>query len=99
MELTEADRRLLERAISLYGTPAQWDMVMEECSEVTTSVLHFRRGRATTDQVAEEVADALIMLEQARMMVGAKRVDRIMRKKLDRLEGNIQRREEVESKP
>jgi hypothetical protein len=93
MVLTEDDRRLLGRAVALWGAPQQWDMVLEECSEVITSVLHFRRGRATTDQVAEEVADALIMLEQAREMVGAARVDRIVAAKLKRLLVNVSKGE------
>ncbi len=89
MEMTEDDRRLLDRAIALYGERKQWDMVIEECTELTLAIMHRRRERATEDQVAEEVADVLIMAQQARRMVGAGRVDQFIKGKLKRLRVNV----------
>lgn len=85
----EEKRALLRRAVSLWGTMAQWNMVVEETSEMNAMINRVRRGRATTDQLAEEVADATIMLEQARLMVGEGLVDRYIDKKLERLRMRI----------
>ena len=85
---------LLRRAILLYGPDKQWDQVIEECGELITAILHRRRERATTAQVAEEVADVLIMAQQARKMTDPALVDLYIKKKLDRLEQRVTAGEE-----
>lgn len=49
-------------ALSAYGLTAQVDMLIEEMAELTTALLHDRRGRETN--IPEEIADVQIMLEQ-----------------------------------
>ena len=89
MELTTEQQELLRRAIRVFGEPGQWAQVIEECAELIVAIKHRDRERATVDQVAEEVADVLIMAQQARKMIGSERVDRIMKAKLERLERRI----------
>jgi NTP pyrophosphatase (non-canonical NTP hydrolase) len=55
---------LLDRAIKTWGVDAQLDMVIEEASELITSIQHMKRGRVTWDEVAEEMADVKIMINQ-----------------------------------
>jgi NTP pyrophosphatase (non-canonical NTP hydrolase) len=79
-------------------------MAIEECSELITVILHHRRERATTAQLAEEVADVLIMAQQARQMTDPALVDLYIKKKLDRLErrvtaGELKRKEGLEPGP
>ena len=55
-------KNIYECALSAYGLNAQVDMLIEEMSELTTALLHDRRGRETS--IPEEIADVQIMLEQ-----------------------------------
>ena len=79
-------------ALRLFGRDAQLDQVVEELAECLVAVNHFKRGRIGLDKVADEVADALIMLEQAAIMVGPGLVAERRLWKLDRLRARIQER-------
>lgn len=81
----DSEGGILRRALAVFGHDAQWGMVVEETSELNAKINQHKRGRASVDQIAEEVADALIVLEQARLMVGAAKVDNIRKKKVGRL--------------
>lgn len=89
MKTTENSIDLLSRAIALWGQPAQWDQIIEECAEMIAEILHFRRGRTDGNKLAEEVADAYICLEQARQMAGPDLVDSWIDQKLARLERRV----------
>ena len=89
MGLTEHQQTMLRRAIKLWGKPQQWNQVIEECAELIVAIRHYTRQRATDDQVAEEVADVIIMAQQAREMIGAARVDHIVNAKMRRVEHRI----------
>ena len=69
--LDEADRLLLyERAEAAWGQEAQFDMAVEEFAELIVALHHLRRGRSSRLEVAEELADAAIMIEQVCHLVG-----------------------------
>ena len=53
---------ILSEAVRHYGAAMQEDVAIEEMSELTQAIMHFRRGRE--HNMAEEIADVLIMLEQ-----------------------------------
>ena len=94
MILTTEQEALLRRAIRVFGYPAQWRQVIEECAELIVAINHLDRGRAAAaDRVAEEVADVLITALQAREMIGPEIVDQIMRGKLVRLQRRIEAEE------
>lgn len=76
---------LLQRAVDLWGEEAQMRMVQEECAELIATVNRHQRERCSNEDVAEEVADVLIMVEQARRIVGAAAVDAAKERKLQRL--------------
>ncbi len=89
MALTSEQEGLCTRATQVYGPEKQWGMVQEECSELAAAINRRKRGRITDDQLADEVADVIVVAEQARQLVGAHRVDRIVEAKLQRLKGNM----------
>ncbi len=60
----------LQNAIDTYGKDAQLWMVIEEMSELAKEICKHKRGRENKDQIADEVADVTIMLEQVKMMFG-----------------------------
>lgn len=55
---------LCKKAVIKWGVDAQIDMMIEECSELITALQHFKRGRE--NNVAEELADVEIVLNQIR---------------------------------
>lgn len=63
----DSDRRnkeIYKKAISKYGLYAQIDMVFEEMSELQKELCKFKRGKSNISNIAEEIADVKIMLEQ-----------------------------------
>lgn len=54
--------KIYECTLSAYGLTVQVDMLIEEMAELTTELLHDRRGREAN--ISEEIADVQIMLEQ-----------------------------------
>ena len=75
-----------EHAISRYGIKPQLLMVIEEMSELAKEICKFFRGHNNTEEIAEEVADVTITLEQLRLIFGLNdRVCEIMDEKVRRL--------------
>ena len=70
----------ITKIISHYGTEKQLDMVIEECSELIKAVCKLKRAGNLTisaqgiflENVAEEVADVQVMLEQIPLIVSAR---------------------------
>jgi NTP pyrophosphatase (non-canonical NTP hydrolase) len=76
-------------AVAKWGSESQWRMVQEECGELIAAVNQFARSRIGADAVASEVADVIIMMGQARLMLGEELVDSQVLKKLARLEVRV----------
>ncbi len=80
---TDQQTAIYSQAIKTFGPEKQMIQVIEECSELTTSIVHHLRGRS--HNMAEEVADVEIMIAQLRMMIGDGPVDQAKEQKLIRL--------------
>lgn len=79
-------------AINRYGEGAQCVVALEELSECQKEVCKFLRGNGNLEHLAEEIADATIMLEQLRLMFNLNdRVCQVMDEKVQRLYDRIQR--------
>ena len=61
-------QEILRRAIETYGALSQEMMLLEEISELQKEVCKHWRGNDNRNQIAEEIADVEIMLEQAKMI-------------------------------
>lgn len=81
----EEMRHYCRRAIDHFGVENQIEKAMEEMGELITELARRHSPRADRDKIAEEVADALIMLEQLRVIFGGERVDEQVERKLCRL--------------
>lgn len=82
-------------ALAHYGGKNQSVIALEELSEAQKELCKFLRGEGDIDHLAEEVADAFIMLEQVERMFGIRdKVTREMEKKVLRLSQRIQRDKE-----
>lgn len=63
-ERAEADEKLFLRALYTFGAEAQTLMVFEEFSELQKELCKHSRGKENRMEIAEEIADVQIMLEQ-----------------------------------
>ena len=71
-------------AIALYGGAEQEVVAIEECSELIQAISHKHRGRP--HNIAEEIADVEIMLEQLKIINDcAETVEQLKRYKIERL--------------
>lgn len=57
-------KELYQKALDLWGKDLQLNMVFEELGELITKLSRVIRGRINIDDLAEEIADVEIMLEQ-----------------------------------
>lgn len=74
--------------IQEYGTHNQQLVAIEEMAELTQAIVKYERG--VTHNIAEEIADVEIMLEQLKLMHNiGEQVRYIKRKKKERLYKNI----------
>jgi NTP pyrophosphatase (non-canonical NTP hydrolase) len=76
-------------AIVAGGMDLQLRVTIEECLELATALLRFKRGRGTVEEIAEEVADVEIMCTQIRCMMGNELIDTYKKEKLKRLRYRI----------
>ena len=75
---------VLVAAIRTFGVKEQEEMAIEECSELIQAIIHKHRGRE--HNIAEEIADVEIMLEQLKLInLCHKEVAQIRDKKIQRL--------------
>ena len=82
-----------EKAIARNGVLLQAIVALEELSEAQKEICTLLREEGNVEHLAEEVADATIMLEQLRLMFNINEaVCRYMDAKVLRLEKKIERR-------
>ena len=68
----------------------QYIMLFEEMAELTKEISKHMRGKQNQTEIAEEIADVQIMLDQMKLRFGKKQVEYFMDSKLARLEKLIQ---------
>ena len=70
------NKEILQKAIETYGVESQVDVCIEEMSELTKALIKDRRSYGNSHEawknVAEEIADVKIMLEQLEMIFECK---------------------------
>lgn len=87
----ECDPRII-RIAEHYGYEAQREQLIEECSEAILAAQKCKRygSKDNFEELCGEVADVLIMAQQMRLLMGAKVIDEIIDKKLNRQLGRIE---------
>lgn len=66
--MTPWETAVCQRAVDTYGEEPQLIICMEEMAELTKELTKHLRGRDNLPQIAEEVADVEIMLEQVKLL-------------------------------
>lgn len=64
----EERKAVYEQALAKWGAKMQATVAIEEMSEVIKEITKSLRGELNREHLAEEIADATIMLEQLRQM-------------------------------
>ena len=62
------ESEVLQRALDTYGSLPQIVMIFEEMSELQKELCKYLRGKYSPENIAEEIADVEIMLEQMKML-------------------------------
>lgn len=91
--MTEQQRKkVYNSALIAYGDRVQMTVALEEMAECQQAICKILRGGENFDHLAEEVADAIICLEQIRMLFNIDdRVNYYMDSKVRRLERNLRK--------
>ena len=97
-KITYADRcKTYTNAMLAFGERNQLIVAVEELSECQKEICKILRGGEDYRHLAEEVADATIMLEQIRMMFNINdRVCEFMDEKIERLDNRIKEHKKQE---
>jgi len=86
--------KLLAKALEAWGSDAQKDMAIEEMAELIFALQKLKRKRGKSmheriQDVQEEIADVLMMMQQMRMLFGADKVDVFIEMKTGRLKRRL----------
>lgn len=65
----EERKQVYDAALGKYGAKMQATVAIEEMSEVIKEITKMLRGKLDREHMAEEIADATIMLEQMTQML------------------------------
>jgi len=89
-----SEKEIYRQAIDKWGAEGQITMVFEEMAELQKELCKSLRGKENRIEIAEEMADVEIMLEQMKILFGIEEgVERHKTLKLQRLEGRLKRQE------
>lgn len=81
---------LYARALTEFGAAQQRLMLIEEIGELLNAFAKLPRGRATEEDVLEELADVSIMIEQMALLYGGlTHYNLVRRQKLKRLKERL----------
>lgn len=84
------EKEILTKAVDTWGVTAQITMVYEEMAELQKELCKNFRGKENVDEIAEEVADVEIMLEQLKIIFNIDDlVEEERKRKLERLEQRL----------
>ena len=84
--------------VDTWGTDAQIKMCIEEMSELAKEICKNIRRQDNEAQIADEIADVTIMMEQAKMIFGnGDQVEKQIQYKVNRLKFRLGIRKETEN--
>jgi NTP pyrophosphatase (non-canonical NTP hydrolase) len=76
---------VFKRAVLVWGKDAQLSMLQEECGELVAAINQFRRNRISTAELAEEVADVKILIQQMDEVLPIDELQNAYGRKIDKL--------------
>lgn len=88
-----SNQEVYKNAIMTYGEIAEIDVAIEEMSELIQALSKYKRGKE--HNVEEEIADVSIMLNQLNIIFDNRKVKKIKRRKISRLNNRLQNNNSV----
>ena len=79
----------LTKARRVYGDNYLIDLAIEEMGELIVALNHYRRNRAETKEVQEEIADVMLAMKELQQMFGISEVVDFYRAKCERFESKV----------
>lgn len=76
---------IYEQAVRHYGKLNQLIKAMEECGELIRALARWAEGEPVIGNIAEEIADVEIMLEQVKIILGDRYEELLTLKKAEKL--------------
>lgn len=76
----------LTKIINHYGSELQLDIAIEEMSELTKEICKYKRGKQNVKEIAEEMADVYVILDQLRLIceIPVAEIENIYNAKIER---------------
>lgn len=94
MEDDKKYEKILWKALRVFGAEMQITVCVEEMSELTKELCKAKRGSENWRNIAEEIADVRIMLDQMEMLFDVKSLaEQAREEKLERLNTRIREAE------
>jgi hypothetical protein len=72
-------KEIAKKAVEEWGAEVQTKMAIEEMAELIVALNHYDRGRITLEEVASEIADVKIMMEQLEYIIDKKAEKELVR--------------------
>ncbi|CAG7581708.1 MAG: nucleoside triphosphate pyrophosphohydrolase [uncultured marine phage] len=85
------DKEILKQAVDKWGELSQIEMMIEECSELIMALQKMKRGYDNLDNIAEEIADVSLMMEQGKYIFGEDLVNKHIDFKTERLKKRLEK--------
>lgn len=91
------EREVMQSALNIYGKDNQFDIAIEEMSELTKAIIKHRRYATaeTYENMCEEIADVMIMVEQLAMATEYSEIGRHIYGKIERLKQRLERERNI----
>ena len=83
---------LFEACFNKWGSSAQMLMAIEEMGELSQALARYLNHRE--NNLNEELADALLMLEQLQYLIGKDKIEAIQNKKMERIRERLELKKE-----
>ena len=88
------EQDIFRSAIETYGEVMQITVAFEEMSELQKELCKYLRGSGSQENIAEEIADVEIMMEQMKMLFNCEAaVLQVREKKVKRLKERMEQKE------
>jgi len=91
------DKDILQQATNTWGIPAQIEMIKEECLELALALQKLNQEEESYHEkylnVIDEIADVIIMVEQAQMIFSDTLINKAITFKMQRLEARLAKEE------
>ena len=85
------DTKILQQAIDKWGNNAQTELIIEECAELILALQKLKRhcNLETIKNVHDEIADVIIMTEQAQLLFDKELIQTRVEYKMNRLKERL----------